>query len=317
MDLLLSEHAMIVAKESAAAINHSDEYTGYASLLALNSADLSGLIGRALGNTASVQFAQSWNAQNTFLVDYAIGVVTHNDDKTKGASTSLSATFTPQFAQFVSTLTKVPRNVITELTSTQVMEEIAFIDDVFAGDFKAYYADLHRAYSQTSRFGDLVAEAIAAEFPDKFPGDPTDHSVDARVMLNMDLQEHSYLATLATDAALNHRDSERTPALGALNTNADALRTIVEDPRFALAWSQETSALQTYALSADPKARDALTTSVVSELASVTRATPGVIGNHETATIKVVDDQRSKTPSVADDDRAAATSMQPIADSAE
>jgi hypothetical protein len=317
MDLLLSEHVMIVAKESAAAVNHSDEYTGYASLLALNSADLSGLIGRAFGNTSAVQFAQSWNAQNTFLVDYAIGVVTHNDDKAKTASTRLKTTFTPQFTQVMSSLTKVPRDVITELTSTQVMEEIALIDDVFAGNFKSYYADLHRAYSQTSRLGDLVAEEIAADFPDKFPGDPTDHSVDARVMVNLALQEHSYLTTLATDAALNHRDSERTTALGALNTNADVLRTIVEDPRFALAWSQETSALQSYALSADPKERDALTNSVVSELAAVTRATRGAIANHETATIKVVDDQRSKTASVADDDRAAATSMQPIADSAE
>ena len=36
LDLLLTEHVVIVAKESAAAINHSAEYAGYTALLATN-----------------------------------------------------------------------------------------------------------------------------------------------------------------------------------------------------------------------------------------------------------------------------------------
>ena len=60
LDLLLSEQVMIIAKQAAAAVNHSDEYTAYTSLLAVNSADLSSLIAHAFGNTAGVQFAQVW-----------------------------------------------------------------------------------------------------------------------------------------------------------------------------------------------------------------------------------------------------------------
>ena len=315
MDLLLSEHVMIVAKETASAVNHSDEYPAYATLLGLNASDLSDLVARALGNTAGAQFMTAWSSQNASLVDYTIGVVTHNDDKAKSASTALSTTFTPQFSQTVSTISKVPRDLITELVATQVLEDISFVDDVFAGKFSAYYTDLHTAYAHASRLGDLLSEQIAVDFPDKFPGDATHASVDARVKLNLDLQEHSYLATMATDATLNQRDGERTAALNAVNANVDALRTVVEDPRFALVWAGETTLLQQYALSADPAARAQLTTGIPVQLTGVIRVESGIVIRHEDESIQVIDDQRSKASGVANDDRAAATSMQPIADS--
>src|SRR5439155_672078 len=81
LDLLLGEQVMIVAKESAAAVNHSDDYAGYTALLTANSSDLADLMRRAFGNSAAAQLAQQWNVQNGYLVDYAIAVVTHNDGK--------------------------------------------------------------------------------------------------------------------------------------------------------------------------------------------------------------------------------------------
>jgi hypothetical protein len=317
MDLLLGEQVMIVAKESAAAVNHSDEYTTYASLLGFNAADLSVLVARAFGNTSGVQFMNVWSAQNGFLVDYAIGVVTHDDDKAKAAMSNLNSTFTPELTQLITTMSHLPSDPTSQVIVEQVSDDKAFIDDVFAGEFKPYYADLHRAYAHTSRLGDLLAEQIAIDFPDKFPGNPADPSVGARVTLNLDLQEHSYLATMATDAALNHRDSERTVSLQTLSNDTDSLNEVVEDTRFALAWRQEISSLQSYALNQDPSARATLTDTVVSQLAAVTRAAPRVIADHENAIIKVVDDQRTSAPTLAVDDRAAATSMQPIADSIE
>jgi len=315
MDLLMSEQVMIVAKETAAAVNHANSYTAYASLLALNSADLSGLMARAFGNTAGVEYAQAWNVQNGFLVDYAIGVVTHNTDKANAAMKALATTFTPQFAQLITTTTNLPNDPTTQLIAAQIADDKVVIDDVFTANFTAYYSDLHRAYAHTSQLADLIAEQIAIDFPDKYPGDPSNRLVDARAILNLDLQEHSYLATLATDATLNHRDTERSAALHALSTNTDALRTVVEDSRFALALTEEISSLQSYALSQDPSAKAALTETVASQLAAVTGASTSAIAHHEEATIQVVDDQRSGAPTVADDDRSAATSMQPIADS--
>ncbi|HSS61552.1 MAG TPA: hypothetical protein VLK30_08865 [Candidatus Limnocylindrales bacterium] len=315
LDLLLAEQVMIIAKESAAAVNHSDEYSAYTALLATNSADLTNQIARSFGNTSAIQFAQLWNAQNGYLVDYAIRVVTHNDDKAAGAITSLTGTFTPQFAKLVTGLSQLPLDPITQLLSKQVQDDKAVIDGVFAGNFKAYYADLHAAYEQTSRFGDLLAEQVVLKFPDKFPGDPATPAVDARVKLNLLLQEHSYLASMVTSATINGRDGEKVQALGALSLNVTAMQALIEDQRFSLVWAQEVTSLAAYAGKPDDAYRRALTGTFVNELASFTRAPASVITNHVNATIKVIDDQRSKAPSVADDDRAAATSMQPIADS--
>ena len=316
MDLLLSEQVMIVAKESAAAVNHSDEYTAYASLLSLNTSDLSALIARAFGNTSGVQFMNLWSAQNGFLVDYAIGVVTHNDDKAKAAIGNLNSSFAPQLTQLISAMSHLPNDPTGQLIVEQLRDDKAFIDDVFAGTFKAYYADLHRAYAHTSRLGDLLAEEIAVDFPDRFPGNPADPSVDARVTLNLALQEHSYLATMATDATVSGRSSEKAEAFLALMSNNDGMQSVVEDSRFSLAWSKEVGSLSAYALNGDPASAKSLTDTFVSELAVVvSKASPSVISHHVNATIRVVDDQRAKAPSVADDDRAAATSMQPIADS--
>jgi len=108
LDLLLGEHVMIVAKESAAAVNHSDDYAGYTALLTANSSDLADLMRRAFGNSAAAQLAQQWNVQNGYLVDYAIAVVTHNDGKASGAMSGLTNGFVPQFAQLVSDVSQLP-----------------------------------------------------------------------------------------------------------------------------------------------------------------------------------------------------------------
>ncbi|HET9780156.1 MAG TPA: hypothetical protein VFR33_00120 [Candidatus Dormibacteraeota bacterium] len=317
LDLLLGEQVMMIAKETAAAVNHSDEYALYTPELGLNTAELSRIIAQAFGNNSGVQFMSSWTAQNSALVDYAIGVVTHNSDKSNAASTSLSATFVPQFAQTVSSFSGLPRAPLTELTSTQVLEDLVFIDDLFAGKLHAFYSDLHTAYGHASRLGDLLSNQMAAEFPDKFPGDPLDPAAGTRVSLNLVLEEHSYLATMATDATVSGRASDRTEALSAIMANNEAMRSIVQDNRFSLAWSFEIGSLDHYASNGDPASKSALTDTFVSQLGALLRGPSNAITYHENAAIKVVDDQRSKAPTLAGDDRAAATSMQPIADSVE
>ena len=67
--------------------------------------------------------------------------------------------------------------------------------------------------------GDAIAPAIVAKFPDKFAGDPSNKGVDFRVALNQLLQEHLYLASFATGAALGGRNDEFAAGGGALNTN--------------------------------------------------------------------------------------------------
>jgi len=180
---------------------------------------------RAVGSTGADQFAQAWNTQNGYLVDYAIGAVTHNGDKANTAMSGLTGKFVPQFAQLISGLSGLPLDPVTQLISQQVLEDKAFIDDVFAGQYASFYSDLHKAYAQASRLGDALAVQLAQKFPDKFPGDPSAHPVDVRASFNELFQEHSYLATMATDAVVAGRSSEKPAAAAALAANGEALKT--------------------------------------------------------------------------------------------
>ena len=321
LDLLLGEQVMIIAKETAAAVNHSDSYTSYTSLLATNLSDLTDLIRKAFGNSAADDFSQSWSKQNGYLVDYAIGVVTHNNSKSNDAMSGLNNGFVQEFAKLVTDMSGLPTDPITQLTTQQVLEDKAFIDDVSALKYPAFYSDLQRAYAQTSRFGDALAERIAQKFADKFPGDPTVPAVDRRVSLNLLLQQHALLATMATDAVVASRDQDKSAASAALGVDADSISRSLSDlfgtstgTEFDKVWAARDSGLLTYAQKGDADSKKALT-ATAPQFASLGHVQTGPASDEINALIKVIDEQRAKTlKTIAADDRAAATSMEPIAD---
>ena len=305
---------MIVAKESAAAVNHTDDYGAYAALLATNSSDMTRLLSRAFGNTTAGQIAKAWNTQNGDLVDYTIAVVTHDDAKAKAAMLTLTGEFVPQFAQLLGDASDLSIDTVKQLASRQVSADKAFIDDVFAHRYGSLYSDLNNAYTKAADLGDKLSIQIATRFPDKFPGDPTRPEVVTRVSLNLLLHEHSYLSTMATAAAVAGRNPEAVAASNALAVNRDAIANSI-GPSFVDVWTARDKALFGYA-AGDSAARSALTGTFVDAFTSLTHtAKPPVIDQVE-ATLRVIDDQRARSSKqVADDDRAAATAMQPIADS--
>jgi hypothetical protein len=333
LDVLLGEHVIVVAKESAAAAGRNDEYAGYLSLLS-GETDLADLMRSAFGDTAAGQFQQLWGMQNSYLVDYAIGLVTHNQGKSNGAMSGLINGFVPQFAQFVTSTTQLPLDPTTQLMTEQVLETQKVIDDQVAQNYPKMYADLRVAYAQTSRIGDALAPAIVRKFPDKFPGDPSNKASDLRASLNELLQEHAYLATMASDAAVGGRAGEQSAAAKALSDNADALGTLFSGvfgasagTQFDQLWVAKDAALSGYTAAADAAAKQSalsqLTNTFVSQFSSLVQALTGLasgvsassIQAQVQATIKVIDDQKAKAfAPLATDDRAAAASMQPIGD---
>src|SRR6266849_3537685 len=251
---LLGEHVIAIAKDSlAATANRSDEYKGYATLLTTNGSDLSELIASAFGSSAATTFDQIWAAHNNY-VDYTVGLVSHNAAKSNGAASGLINGFVPQFAQFMSSMSSIPLDPITQLSTEQVLETKAMIDDQAALNNAKTFADLQRAYAQASRIGDALASAIANKFPDKFPGDPANKAVDFRVALNNLLEEHSYLGTMTTSATAAGRNAEQAAALTALAANADSLGTLFSQvfgaatgTRFDQVWGARDAELVVYA----------------------------------------------------------------------
>lgn len=322
LDVLLGEQVMIVSKEATAAANHSDEFTGYAALLSVNSTDLASLARRAFGDSAAAQFSQAWDAQNASLVEYTVGAVAHDSGKASTAMSSLSSTFVPQFAQLLTSLTQVPLDPLTQLLTQQILLDKAAIDDAAAQKSASLYPDIHTAYAQSSRLGDALAPRMAQKFPDKFPGNASAKAVDDRVQLNLLLQEHAYVSTMVGDAAANGRSADQAAAVAALASNADALGTEYSALRGNAAasqldqvWTARDTAIAAYAASGDASARTALSIKFVTDFTALTHAGRQQVEDQVTALLKVLDEQRSKSyTSLAQDDRSAATAMQPIAD---
>ncbi len=335
LDLLLGEHVIVIAKDSlAATANRADEYTGYATLLTINGNDLSAVMNSAFGASAAARFDQIWATQNNDFVDYTIGIASHDSGKSNGAASGLVNGFVPAFAQFMNSMTSIPLDPITQLTTEQVLEIKAIIDDQAALNNARMFADLDRAHAHAARLGDALAPAIANKFPDKFPGDPADKAVDFRVSFDSLLQEHSYLATMATSAATAGRSTEQAAALTALAANADSLGTLFSSvfgaatgTRFDQVWGARDAELVVYAGNGDDATRQSalhsLTDSFVTQFLSLVRDSTDLSGaeisnavqSQVADMIRVIDDQRANSAKVvAEDDHTAAAATNPIGD---
>ncbi len=220
LDLALGEHIVFAAKATEAALGgRAAEFAAYGDLLNKNGTDIGAMIGSVYGADAADKFNQFWSAHNGFFVDYTTGVAKKDQAMQDKAVKNLTTIYVPQFADFISTATGLPKDAVTNLTTQHVLQTKAIVDAQAKGDWKAAYAALGTAYAHMQMIGDAIAPAIAAKFPDKLAGDPKNKGVDLRVALNQLLQEHLYLATDATDAALAGRADEFAAAGAALNTN--------------------------------------------------------------------------------------------------
>ena len=334
LDLLLGEHAIVVAKESIAAADRSTEYASYLRLLSTNGSDLTELVRSAFGDTTAGEFDQMWSTQNTDLVDYTIGLVTHNSDKSKLAMSDLINGFVPQFSAFITGATRLPLDPITQLMTEQVLETRAMINDQIAQRYSRTYSDLRTVYAQSSRIGDALAPTIVRKFPDKFPGEPASKAADFRVALSNLLQEHVYLTTMTSGAHLGGRGAEVAAALTALASNRDDLCTLFSGTFGAAAgtqcdqiWGARDAAMVAYTESAAGDGRQNALTNLtgiyVSQFSAFVGNATGqksgaissAIQGELQSSMNVIDDQRAKSFSrLATDDRAASASVAAIGD---
>ena len=332
LDLLLGEHVIAIAKESSAA--GRDEYASYLHLLTSNGTDLTELVRSALGDSEATSFDQIWTTQNDNLVNYTIGLVTHNKSKSDGAMSNLIRRFVPQFSQFIAAAAAVPLDPITQLATQHLFETKALIDDQFAHSFTRSYADLRIVYAQAARIGDALAPRIAQRFPDKFPGNPLSKAVDVRVLMNNLLQEHAYLATMATSAALGGRTAEQAAAARALGDNTGELGTLLGSLfgqavaiRAEQILASEDAATFAYAASSTGAAKQTalgqLTDVFVTQFSGLVHDATGLapstirpaLQSQVETMVTVLDEQRSKASAgLGADDRAASASMQSVAD---
>jgi hypothetical protein len=220
LNLLLSEHVVLAAKATGAALGgRSDEFSAYGELLNMNGTDVGKMIKAAFGEDAETKFNGIWSAHNGFFVDYTTGVAEDDSAKMDKAVKDLTETYVPQFAALISSATGLPEASVAELTTAHVLTTKAIVDAQGREDWPATYTALREAFAHMVMLGDPLSKAIAAKKPDDFAGSTDSKAVDLRVALNELLQEHLYLATFATGAALGGRNDEFAAAGSALNDN--------------------------------------------------------------------------------------------------
>ncbi|TAN31760.1 hypothetical protein EPN29_11125 [bacterium] len=342
LDNLLGEHMFLAAKATDAALRGGvgdPEFKAYGDLLGTNGTDIGALIGAAYGTDAQNQFNALWSAHNGFFVDYTVGVASNDAAKKSQAVANLKTKFIAPFAAFLAGPTGLPESALTDVLTTHVVDTAAVVDDQGAKNYTKAYADLRAAYAQVYKIGDALAGAISTKLPAKFPGNATNSAVQLRVSLNELFQEHMYLASMATSAALRYgaTDPEFVAASTALNTNGTDIGAAVgslygtdAQNQFNAMWSAHNGFFVDYTIGVATKdsakkgaAADNLKAKFITPFAAFLAgatgipqdALSGLLTTHVATTAAIVDDQGAKDFAKAStDDRTAAHDMQSISD---
>jgi hypothetical protein len=338
LDLLLGEHMILASKATDAALGgRTAEFQAYGGLLNQNGTDIGAMIGTAFGSDAQSKFNQIWSAHDGFFVDYTTGVATGDKAKQDTAVQDLTTQYIPQLSDLLSGATGLPKDTIAGLLKDHVLQTKRIVDEQAAKSWTAAYTDLRNAYAHMEMIGDPLAEAIVKKKPGLFPGDAAGKPAQLRANLNTLLQEHLYLATMATGAALGGRTDEFQAAGTALNANGTDIGSAIgslygtdAQTKFNQIWSAHNGFFVDYTTgvakgdkTAEDKAVQDLTTRYVPQfsdfISGATGLPQGTVANltrdHVLTTKAVVDAQGAKdTKTAGTDDRMAAQHMQMIAD---
>ena len=336
LNYFLGEHLILAAKATNAALNgRTDQFEAYAGLLNTNGTDLGAAIGSIYGAEAEDEWNRIWSAHNGFFVDYTTGVATDDAALADGAVEDLTTIYVPEFSAFLAGATGLPEDAVAELVTDHVLQTKAVVDAQAAGDWEAAYEAIRTAYAHMSMIGDALAPAIAEG--NDIEGEADTAGVDFRTALNQFLQEHLFLASFATDAAIGGREDEFAAAGAALNTNGTDLGAALggifgaeAEDEWNRIWSAHngffvdyTTGVATDDQAMKDQAFEDLTTVYVPEFSAFLAGATGLpedaladlITEHVLTTAAIVDAQGAGDASAAADaDRSAAQHMRMLGD---
>lgn len=169
LDGLLAEHVTLAAAATQAALRgRGPEFESAAWALDQNSQDLAGAIASVYGKDAGDAFLPLWRKHIGFVVDYTTGKATGSKKKQDKAVKDLLQ-YTQDFGAFLSSATPaLPKDAVAELVKGHILSLKAVIDAQAARNYKLAFEKIREASHHMQMIGDPLADAIAAQFPDKF-----------------------------------------------------------------------------------------------------------------------------------------------------
>lgn len=169
LNVLFSEHTLLVANTTAAALaGRDDELAAAAWALDANSLDLSRAIGAVYGKAAGDRFLVGWRKHIRFFLDYAKGVATKDRAKRGKAVADLSA-YAKEIGAFLHAANpSLPQDAVAGLVCGHVAALTRAIDAQGAGAVMDAYKAMRAAGVHAHTIADPLAEAIVQQFPQKF-----------------------------------------------------------------------------------------------------------------------------------------------------
>jgi len=166
---LLSEHVTLAAAATQAALRgRKSEFEAAAGALDMNSQDIAGAIGSVYGKDAGDAFLPLWRKHIGFFVDYTTGKATGSKKKQDKAVQDLLQ-YASDFGAFLNSATPaLPKDAVADLVKMHIVSLKDVVDAQAARDYKLAFEKIRDASHHMQMIADPLADAIAAQFPDKF-----------------------------------------------------------------------------------------------------------------------------------------------------
>jgi hypothetical protein len=169
LNQLLSEHATLAAAATQAALRgRKMEFAAAAEALDANSIDIANAIGSVYGTEAGEAFLPLWRKHIGMFVDYTMGKAAGSKKKQDKAVADLLQ-YAEDFAAFLNSATpSLPKEAVAELVKMHIVSLKEVVDAQAARDYKLAFEKLRAASHHMQMVADPLADAISAQFPDKF-----------------------------------------------------------------------------------------------------------------------------------------------------
>lgn len=171
LDRQLGQHAVLAMNATNAGVTGSKAFPAAAKALDQNSVALSKSIASVYGAKAGNTFLNGkfmWRAHIKFFIDYTVAKAKGNKAGQAKAVANLK-TYTVKFGDFLAGATNLPKPAVRADLLAHVLQLRGQLD-AYAGKNYAKAASLYsEAYNHMFMTGDLLAGAIAKQFPAKFP----------------------------------------------------------------------------------------------------------------------------------------------------
>ena len=170
LNQLLSEHATLAASATGAALGgRNKEFKAAAEALDMNSQDIAKAIGSIYGDAAGEAFLPLWRKHIGFFVDYTMATAKRSKKGQDKAVADLVG-YAADFGAFLNSATPaLPKDTVADLVKMHILSLKEVVDAQANQNPKLAYQKIREASHHMQMIADPLADAISAQFPEKFP----------------------------------------------------------------------------------------------------------------------------------------------------